>query len=226
MNVNDEGGLLQFLLESANLGAQLGNLLVARVADRLAASLLAQGAKRPFVALASPLGQLRGIQPFLPEQRAYAAFFLCRLGSLYDRQLFGCGITVWLLLVTRKLSAQIAFRSSIMNQTIRVLLVEDSATDAELVIRELRRAGFDPLCTQVDTQESFLSELESSPDLILGDYELPQFDVGPRLHAVHGGSHQQQSVRAACVDAPKRVCREGAAGERCQRLQLLGRARG
>jgi len=84
--------LLQLLLESANLGAQLGDLLVARVAARLATALLAQGTKRPFVALASPLGQLRGIQPFLPEQRAYAAFFLCRLGSLYDRELFGCGV--------------------------------------------------------------------------------------------------------------------------------------
>jgi len=29
LNVNDEGGLLQLLLESANLGAQLGDLLVA-----------------------------------------------------------------------------------------------------------------------------------------------------------------------------------------------------
>ena len=92
MNVNDEGGLLQLLLESANLGAQLGDLLVARVTARLAAALLAQGTKRPFVALASPLGQLRGMQPFLPEQRAYAAFFFCRLGSLYDRKLFGCGV--------------------------------------------------------------------------------------------------------------------------------------
>ena len=63
-----------------------------------------------------------------------------------------------------------------MNQTIRVLLVEDSVTDAELVIRELRRAGFDPLCTRVDTQESFLSELDLSPELILSDYALPQFD--------------------------------------------------
>ena len=63
-----------------------------------------------------------------------------------------------------------------MNQNIRVLLVEDSATDAELVIRELRRAGFDPLCTRVDTEESFLSELDASPDLILSDYSLPQFD--------------------------------------------------
>jgi len=92
LNVNDEGGLLQLLLESANLGAQLGDLLVARVTARLPAALLAQGTKRPFVALASPLGQLRGMQPFLPEQRAYAAFFFCRLGSLYDRKLFGCGV--------------------------------------------------------------------------------------------------------------------------------------
>jgi len=63
-----------------------------------------------------------------------------------------------------------------MNQTIRVLLVEDSAKDAELVIRELHRAGFDLLCTRVDDQTSFLLELSASPDLILSDYALPQFD--------------------------------------------------
>ena len=52
MNVNYKGGLLQLLLESPNLGAQLRDLLVARVAVRLAASLLAQGTKRTFLALA------------------------------------------------------------------------------------------------------------------------------------------------------------------------------
>ena len=34
-----------------------------------------------------PLGQLGGIQAFLPEKRAYAAFFLCHVGPFQDGEL-------------------------------------------------------------------------------------------------------------------------------------------
>ncbi len=57
-----------------------------------------------------------------------------------------------------------------------LLLVEDNAQDAELVLETLRGAGFDPHCRQVDTREDYLRELTASPDLILSDFSLPQFD--------------------------------------------------
>lgn len=63
-----------------------------------------------------------------------------------------------------------------MNQPIHVLVVEDRATDAEIAIRELRRAGFDPTWKQVQTPGDFLAALEDSPDLILSDYSMPHFD--------------------------------------------------
>ena len=34
---------------------------------------------------------------------------------------------------------------------LRLLLVEDSADDADLILRELRRAGYDPTCERVQT---------------------------------------------------------------------------
>lgn len=37
----------------------------------------------------------------------------------------------------------------------RVLLVEDSETDAALLERELRRSGFEPQVGRVDTSEAF-----------------------------------------------------------------------
>lgn len=57
-----------------------------------------------------------------------------------------------------------------------LLLVEDNAQDAELVLETLRGAGLDPQCRQVDTREDYLRELNASPDLILSDFSLPQFD--------------------------------------------------
>jgi signal transduction histidine kinase len=59
--------------------------------------------------------------------------------------------------------------------TIRVLLLEDRATDAELVLRELKRAGFEPRAERVDSEPAFLAKLDASIDIILADYDLPQF---------------------------------------------------
>ena len=58
---------------------------------------------------------------------------------------------------------------------LKILMVEDSAEDAELLAAELERAGFMLHCVRVETEEKFLAELESSPDIILSDYSLPQF---------------------------------------------------
>ena len=60
---------------------------------------------------------------------------------------------------------------------IRLLLVEDRSSDAELVIHELRRAGLDPRWERVEDESGFRARLDPSLDLILADYNLPQFDA-------------------------------------------------
>jgi PAS domain S-box-containing protein len=62
-----------------------------------------------------------------------------------------------------------------MTQPLRVLIVEDNATDAELILRELRRAGFTPEAKRVDTEPDYLANLDSDLELILSDYSMPQF---------------------------------------------------
>ena len=63
-----------------------------------------------------------------------------------------------------------------MQPTVRVLLVEDQRTDAELIERELRRAQIDFIAHCVETEPDFRAELESfRPDVILSDYHLPLF---------------------------------------------------
>jgi len=61
-------------------------------------------------------------------------------------------------------------------QELRILLVEDVDADAELIERELGRAGVRFGSRRVDTREDFTGALESfSPDVILADFTLPQF---------------------------------------------------
>jgi two-component system, sensor histidine kinase len=62
-----------------------------------------------------------------------------------------------------------------VSKPIDVLLLEDRATDAEIMIRELRRAGFSPKWKRVETETDFLSEIKNLPDIILSDYSMPQF---------------------------------------------------
>src|SRR5258708_4959060 len=60
---------------------------------------------------------------------------------------------------------------------IRVLLAEDSAADAELVVRELKRAELLIAHRVVDSEESFTDALHSFvPDVILSDFSMPGFD--------------------------------------------------
>ena len=62
-----------------------------------------------------------------------------------------------------------------MPPKIQILIVEDNPNDAELVVRELRRAGFDFDWQRVDTEAEYLARLNPGLHLILSDYEMPQF---------------------------------------------------
>ena len=61
--------------------------------------------------------------------------------------------------------------------TVRVLLAEDVASDAELELRELKRAGLRVRHHLADTEQSFERALrEFVPDIILSDFSMPGFD--------------------------------------------------
>ncbi|MGH9784074.1 MAG: response regulator, partial [Terriglobia bacterium] len=59
-------------------------------------------------------------------------------------------------------------------KSLRVLYVEDSPTDAELSLRELKKAGFDVDADIVQTPEEFAECLRSKTyDIVLSDQNLP-----------------------------------------------------
>ncbi|RJR33119.1 MAG: PAS domain S-box protein, partial [Deltaproteobacteria bacterium] len=82
-------------------------------------------------------------------------------------------------------------------------MLEDVDSDAELVKFELRKAGVDFIIRRVDTREDFLKELKTRlPDVILGDYNLPDFN----------GLAALKLSREICPDVPF-IFVSGAIGE-------------
>lgn len=64
-----------------------------------------------------------------------------------------------------------------LKNEIRILLLEDNSTDAELVRHALKQGGLLYSWKHVDNRSAFTHELEGSPpDLILSDFSLPSFD--------------------------------------------------
>jgi len=64
------------------------------------------------------------------------------------------------------------------NKPIRVLIVEDSDDDALLLVRQLKKDGYRPICDQVDTAEAMRKALEKQTwDVILCDNSMPGFSA-------------------------------------------------
>ncbi len=90
-----------------------------------------------------------------------------------------------------------------MDRALRILLVEDAETDAELQFRELRRSGIAFDARRVQTESDFLVQLaEYAPDIIVSDYSVPGF----------GGLRALEIARERVPDLPF-VFVSGAMGE-------------
>ncbi len=61
---------------------------------------------------------------------------------------------------------------------INTLIAEDNPDDAELVILQLKRYGFQPQAKVVETEKEFSEELENGDwDIIICDFSMPTFDA-------------------------------------------------
>jgi DNA-binding NtrC family response regulator len=80
-----------------------------------------------------------------------------------------------------------------VDKELKILILEDQNTDAELMERELRKGGISFSSRRVETKEDFLRELKVfAPDIILSDYKLPFFN----------GSSALAIARGQCPDVP------------------------
>ena len=69
-----------------------------------------------------------------------------------------------------------------MDAPLKVLLVEDSEDDALLLVRRLRRGGYDPTWERVDTAAAMEAALDGrSWDLVISDHSMPTFSSSAAL---------------------------------------------
>ncbi len=72
-----------------------------------------------------------------------------------------------------------------MSTYLRILLVEDSEDDARLVLREIRRGGYQVESERVETAEAMRAALaRQSWDLIICDFSLPSFSAPKALEVL------------------------------------------
>jgi two-component system cell cycle sensor histidine kinase/response regulator CckA len=60
---------------------------------------------------------------------------------------------------------------------LRLLILEDNPSDAEMVMYLLRRAGYDLIAERVETERDFRRQLQPPPDIVIADFSLPEFDA-------------------------------------------------
>jgi PAS domain S-box-containing protein len=69
-----------------------------------------------------------------------------------------------------------------MSKSVRILMIEDSANDAELFLHHLRSGGYEPVYERVETAAAMRASLAKTPwDLVVADYTLPQFNAPAAL---------------------------------------------
>ena len=78
---------------------------------------------------------------------------------------------------------------------LRVLVVEDSEDDAALLVRELRRGGYEPALERVDTPEGMERALREADrrgepfEVVISDYYMPRFRAPDALALLRGLGH-------------------------------------
>ena len=69
-----------------------------------------------------------------------------------------------------------------MSTPLHTLIIEDSENDALLILRELRRCGYDPVFERVDTAAAMKAALQTQTwDIVLADYSIPGFGAPAAL---------------------------------------------
>jgi PAS domain S-box-containing protein len=95
---------------------------------------------------------------------------------------------------------------------VRILFVEDSPDDVELILHELRRSGFTPDHWVVETREAMRQALSDERwDLVIADHSMPRFDApgalavlqesGQDLPFIVVSGHIGEEQAVACMKA-------------------------
>jgi CheY-like chemotaxis protein len=97
-----------------------------------------------------------------------------------------------------------------LDKNIRIIILEDLASDAELIEFELADAGIAFIAKRTATRRDYMRALrEFSPDLILSDYDLPQYNGSLALMAAKRICPKVPFILVTgTIDTDDQLCRE------------------
>src|SRR5688572_24407319 len=78
------------------------------------------------------------------------------------------------------------------SKPIRILIVEDTENDCELIVNELTHAGLDLQWQRVDREADYVAALQPDLDVVLSDFHVPGF----------GALRALELLRARDLDVP------------------------
>lgn len=72
-----------------------------------------------------------------------------------------------------------------MPAPLHILILEDNPVDAVLMVRALRQRGVECTWQRVETRAEYLAHLGPQYEVILADYNLPEFTAPQALELLH-----------------------------------------
>ena len=82
-----------------------------------------------------------------------------------------------------------------MKTSLRVLIVEDSEFDAQIIVSMLRKGGYELITERVETEAALRTALASKTwDIILADYNLPEFNASAALKSLDRNGDGEISI--------------------------------
>ncbi|MBI4514573.1 MAG: PAS domain S-box protein [Deltaproteobacteria bacterium] len=108
---------------------------------------------------------------------------------------------------------------------LRLLLIEDCADDAELIVHELSQGGYQPVCTRVETAEEMERALaQEAWDLVISDHQMPHFSAPAALAVLHAsGQDLPFVIVSGTIDEAIAVAAMKAGAHDCISKDRLGR---
>ena len=90
--------------------------------------------------------------------------------------------------------------TGITNKALRALIADDSENDVVLLLRTLRKAGYEPVFERVSTAPAMKAALQRQAwDIVISDYEMPNFGGFEALQVLKESGHDLPFILVSAV---------------------------
>src|SRR5881409_2538566 len=90
--------------------------------------------------------------------------------------------------------------TGVANKALRVLIADDSENDVVLLLRGLRKGGYEPVYERVSTPPAMQAALQRAAwDVVISDYEMPNFGGFEALQMLKESGHDLPFILVSAV---------------------------